>query len=73
MIFIGVIGASGFLCCFFTAYRIASPAVVSPFEYSILVWAYIEWMDFFFDEVPNVRTCYWHGFNCMWKYLYFYS
>ena len=36
MIFIGVVGATGFLC-FFTAYRVASPAVVSPFEYSILI------------------------------------
>ena len=54
MIFIGVIGASGFLC-FFTAYRIASPAVVSPFEYSILVWASLNGY-FFFDEVANVRT-----------------
>jgi len=54
MIFIGVIGATGFLC-FFTAYRIASPAVVSPFEYSILVWASLNgWV--FFDEIPNQRT-----------------
>jgi len=54
MIFIGVVGAIGFLC-FFTAYRIASPAVVSPFEYSILVWATINgWI--FFDEIPNQRT-----------------
>jgi len=54
MIFIGVIGASAFLC-FFTAYRIASPAVVSPFEYSILVWATLNgWI--FFDEIPDVRT-----------------
>jgi len=54
MIFIGVIGASAFLCIF-TAYRIASPAVISPFEYSILVWASLNgW--FFFDEIPNVRT-----------------
>ena len=54
MIFIGVVGAIGFLC-FFTAYRIASPAVVSPFEYSILVWASINgWV--FFDEIPSQRT-----------------
>jgi len=54
MIFIGVIGATVFLC-FFTAYRIASPAVVSPFEYSILVWASLNgWI--FFDEIPNLRT-----------------
>jgi len=54
MIFIGVIGATGFLC-FFTAYRIASPAVVSPFEYSILVWASLNgWI--FFDEIPSQRA-----------------
>ena len=54
MIFVGVIGASAFLCIF-TAYRIASPAVISPFEYSILIWASLNgW--FFFDEIPNVRT-----------------
>ena len=54
MIFIGVVGATGFLC-FFTAYRIASPAVVSPFEYSILVWASLNgWI--FFDEIPSQRT-----------------
>jgi len=54
MIFIGVVGASAFLCLF-TAYRIASPAVISPFEYSILVWASLNgWL--FFDEIPNVRT-----------------
>ena len=54
MIFIGVIGATGFLC-FFTAYRIASPAVVSPFEYSILIWSTLSgW--FFFNEIPNLNT-----------------
>jgi drug/metabolite transporter (DMT)-like permease len=54
MIFIGVIGASAFLCLF-TAYRIASPAAISPFEYSILVWASLNgWL--FFDEIPDVRT-----------------
>ena len=54
MIFVGVIGAFAFLCIF-TAYRIASPAVISPFEYSILVWASLNgW--FIFDEIPDVRT-----------------
>ena len=54
MVFIGVIGATGFLC-FFTAYRIASPAVISPFEYSILVWASLNgWI--FFDEIPSQRA-----------------
>jgi len=54
MVFIGVIGATGFLC-FFTAYRVASPAVVSPFEYSILIWASLNgWI--FFNEIPSQRT-----------------
>jgi len=54
MIFTGVIAAAAFLCIF-TAYRIASPAAISPFEYSILAWASLNgW--FFFDEIPSVRT-----------------
>ncbi len=44
----------GFLLLF-SAYRIASPAVVSPFEYSILIWSSLSgW--FFFDEIPGIRT-----------------
>ena len=39
----------------FTAYSIASPAVVSPFEYSILLWSsLIGWI--FFNEIPNLKT-----------------
>ena len=39
----------------FSAYRIASPAVISPFEYSILIWASLSgW--FFFNEIPNINT-----------------
>ena len=39
----------------FSAYRIASPAVVSPFEYSILLWSTLSgW--FFFNEVPDTKT-----------------
>ena len=39
----------------FTAYRIASPAVISPFEYSILVWSSLSgW--FFFNEIPDLKT-----------------
>ena len=54
MIIIGMIAAGSFLSIF-TAYRIASPAVVSPFEYTILLWASLSgW--FFFDEIPNTRT-----------------
>ena len=39
----------------FTAYRIASPAVVSPFEYSILIWSSLSgW--FFFNEILSLKT-----------------
>ena len=39
----------------FTAYRVASPAVVSPFEYSILLWSSISgW--FFFNEIPTLES-----------------
>ena len=39
----------------FSAYRIASPAVVSPFEYSILIWSSLSgW--YFFNEVPDLKT-----------------
>jgi len=39
----------------FSAYRVASPAAVSPFEYSILLWSSLSgW--FFFNEIPNLNT-----------------
>ena len=39
----------------FTAYSIASPSVVSPFEYSILLWSpLIGWI--YFDEIPRLNT-----------------
>ena len=39
----------------FSAYRIASPAVVSPFEYSILLWSTLSgW--YFFNEIPDLKT-----------------
>ena len=39
----------------FTSYRIASPAVVSPFEYSILIWSSLSgW--YFFNEIPDLKT-----------------
>ena len=41
--------------CLFTAYSIASPAVVSPFEYSILFWSpLVGWL--YFDEIPTLST-----------------
>ena len=54
MIIIGVIAAGAFLSIF-TAYRIASPSVVSPFEYTILIWASLSgWL--IFGEIPTTRT-----------------
>ena len=54
MIILGVVAAGSFLTLF-TAYRIASPAVISPFEYTILLWASLSgW--FIFGEMPSTRT-----------------
>ena len=50
----GVTATLAFLFLF-TAYSIASPAVVSPFEYSILFWSpLIGWL--YFDEIPSLNT-----------------
>ena len=47
--------ASAAFVLVFSAYRIASPAVVSPFEYSILLWSTLSgWL--FFNEVPDLKT-----------------
>ena len=54
MVTTGITATIAFLLLF-TAYRIASPAVVSPFEYSILLWApLIGWI--YFEEIPNLNT-----------------
>ena len=54
MVATGVTASVAFLLLF-TAYRIASPAVVSPFEYSILLWSIlIGWL--YFDEIPTLST-----------------
>ena len=54
MVTTGITASVAFLLLF-TAYRIASPAVVSPFEYSILLWApLIGWI--YFEEIPNLNT-----------------
>ena len=54
MIILGFTAAAAFLLLF-SAYRIASPAVVSPFEYSILIWSTLSgWI--FFDEIPTINT-----------------
>tara|TARA_B100001741_G_scaffold8595_1_gene6954 strand:+ start:211 stop:1161 length:951 start_codon:yes stop_codon:yes gene_type:complete len=54
MIATGVTATVAFLLLF-TAYSIASPAVVSPFEYSILLWSpLIGWI--YFNEIPSLNT-----------------
>ena len=54
MIATGVTASAAFLLLF-TAYSIASPSVVSPFEYSILLWSTLSgWL--FFDEIPGLNT-----------------
>ena len=50
----GVTATVAFLFLF-TAYSIASPSVISPFEYSILFWSpLIGWL--YFDELPTLST-----------------
>ncbi len=54
MITTGITATAAFLLLF-KAYSIASPAVVSPFEYSILLWSpLIGW--YYFDEIPTSNT-----------------
>tara|TARA_B100000029_G_C16735698_1_gene652461 strand:+ start:53 stop:508 length:456 start_codon:yes stop_codon:yes gene_type:complete len=54
MITTGITASVAFILLF-TAYSVASPSVVSPFEYSILLWSsLIGWI--FFEEVPSSRT-----------------
>jgi len=54
MIITGFTASVAFLLLF-SAYRIASPAALSPFEYSILIWSFLSgW--FFFNEIPDLKT-----------------
>ena len=54
MVATGITASAAFLLLF-TAYSIASPSVVSPFEYSILLWSSLSgWI--FFDEMLTLRT-----------------
>ena len=54
MIATGVTASVAFILLF-KAYSVASPAVVSPFEYSILLWSIlIGWI--YFDEIPTLST-----------------
>ena len=54
MVATGLTATVAFLLLF-TAYSIASPTVVSPFEYSILLWSpLIGWI--YFNEIPSLNT-----------------
>tara|TARA_Y100000813_G_scaffold99892_1_gene71362 strand:- start:58 stop:519 length:462 start_codon:yes stop_codon:yes gene_type:complete len=54
MIITGFTASAAFLLLF-TAYSVASPSVISPFEYSILLWSSLSgWI--FFNEIPNLNT-----------------
>ena len=54
MVVTGITASVAFLLLF-SAYSIASPSVVSPFEYSILLWSSLSgWI--FFNEIPNINT-----------------
>ena len=54
MIILGFTAAAAFLFVF-SAYRVGSPAVVSPYEYTILIWSTLSgWI--FFNEIPRVNT-----------------
>ena len=50
----GFVGAISFYCVF-SAYSIASPSVVSLFEYSLIIWAIIIGY-LLFDNIPSPRT-----------------
>ena len=54
MVATGITASAAFLLLF-SAYSIASPSVVSPFEYSILLWSSLSgWI--FFNEIPGTNT-----------------
>jgi len=50
----GFVGAFSFYCVF-SAYSVASPSVVSLFEYSLIIWAIIIGY-ILFDNIPTLRT-----------------
>ena len=54
ILFFGVAASIAFVCIF-SAYIIASPSVVSLFEYSLIVMSMIPGY-FLFNEIPSIRT-----------------
>ena len=70
ILFFGVAASIAFLCIF-SAYIVASPSVVSLFEYSLIIMSMIPGY-FLFDEVPSTRT--FLGVGCIIAagvYIYF--
>ena len=54
IVLMGFVAAVSFYCVF-SAYSVASPSVVSLFEYSLIVWAIIIGY-VLFNDVPTIRT-----------------
>ncbi len=54
IISMGIFGGLAFFCVF-SAYSIASPSVVSLFEYSLIIWAMLAGY-FLFQDIPTYRT-----------------
>ena len=54
ILFFGLAASIAFLCIF-SAYIIASPSVVSLFEYSLIIMSMIPGY-FLFSEIPSIRT-----------------
>ena len=54
IILMGFIGALAFFCVF-NAYSIASPSVISLYEYSLIIWSIIIGY-VLFDNIPTIRT-----------------
>jgi drug/metabolite transporter (DMT)-like permease len=70
ILFFGVAASIAFLCIF-SAYIVASPSIVSLFEYSLIIMSMIPGY-FLFDEVPSTRT--FLGVGCIIAagvYIYF--
>jgi drug/metabolite transporter (DMT)-like permease len=54
ILFFGVAASIAFVCIF-SAYIVASPSVVSLFEYSLIIMSMIPGY-FLFNEIPSLRT-----------------
>tara|TARA_B100001121_G_scaffold286685_1_gene283381 strand:- start:382 stop:1095 length:714 start_codon:yes stop_codon:yes gene_type:complete len=70
ILFFGIAASIAFICIF-SAYIIASPSVVSLFEYSLIIMSMIPGY-FLFNEIPSIRT--YVGVTCIISagiYIYF--